>query len=96
MGKLKKIFSNISDSIRETYKKFPMTIIVVYMLTLIYAFGILAYFIFLTFMFLTLNQLEKASKPILPPPCLVLTTSVPVLAQLVLWDLLPAIQFSEK
>lgn len=39
MGKLKKIFSNISDSIRETYKKFPMTIIVVYMLTLIYAFG---------------------------------------------------------
>ena len=39
MGKLKKIFSNISNSIKETYKKFPITIIIVYIITFIYAFG---------------------------------------------------------
>lgn len=39
MGKLKKLFSNISNSIKETYKKFPVTIIIVYIITFIYAFG---------------------------------------------------------
>ena len=39
MGKLKTLFSNMSNSIKETYKKFPITIIIAYIITLIYAFG---------------------------------------------------------
>lgn len=39
MGKLKTLFSNISNSIKETLKKFPITMIIVYMTTLLVVFG---------------------------------------------------------
>lgn len=39
MGKLKTLFSNISNSIKETFKKFPITMVIVYITTLICAFG---------------------------------------------------------
>ncbi len=39
MGKLKTFFSNISNSLKETFKKFPITIIIVYFTTLVWAFG---------------------------------------------------------
>lgn len=39
MGKLKKLFSTISNSVKETFKKFPITMIIVYITTLICAFG---------------------------------------------------------
>ena len=39
MGKLKTFFSNISNSLKETFKKFPITIIIVYLTTLVWAFG---------------------------------------------------------
>lgn len=39
MAKLKALFSNVSNSIKETYKKFPITIIITYIITLIFALG---------------------------------------------------------
>ena len=39
MGKLKKFFSNISNSRKETFKKFPITIIIVYLTTILCVFG---------------------------------------------------------
>ena len=39
MGKLKTLFSNISNSLKETFKKFPITIIIVYLTTIVCAFG---------------------------------------------------------
>lgn len=39
MEKIKKLFSNISASLKETYKKFPITIIAICLLTLILVFG---------------------------------------------------------
>lgn len=39
MGKLKNLFSNISNSLKETFKKFPITIVIVYLTTLVCAFG---------------------------------------------------------
>lgn len=39
MGKLKNLLSNVSQSVKDTFKKYPITIIVVYITTLIYAFG---------------------------------------------------------
>ena len=39
MGKLKTFFSNISNSLKETFKKFPITIIIVYLTTLVCVFG---------------------------------------------------------
>ena len=39
MEKLKKIFSNISLAFKDIYRTYPLTIIVVYITTLIYAFG---------------------------------------------------------
>lgn len=39
MGKLKTLFSNISNSIKETFKKFPITMVIVYITTLVCAFG---------------------------------------------------------
>ncbi len=38
MRKLKNMFSNISESIKQTYNKFPLTIIAVYILTIIVVF----------------------------------------------------------
>ena len=37
--KLKKLFANISNSLKEVYKKFPLTILIVYIVTLIHTFG---------------------------------------------------------
>ena len=39
MGKLKTFFSNISNSLKETFKKFPITIIIVYLTTIVCVFG---------------------------------------------------------
>ena len=39
MGKLKTLFFNLSNSLKETFKKFPITIIIVYLTTIICAFG---------------------------------------------------------
>lgn len=39
MGKLKTLFSNISNSIKETFKKFPITMVIVYITTIACAFG---------------------------------------------------------
>ncbi|MBR3614716.1 MAG: DUF4153 domain-containing protein [Clostridia bacterium] len=39
MEKLKNLFSNISNSLKETFKKFPITIVIVYFTTLVCAFG---------------------------------------------------------
>lgn len=39
MGKIKNLFSNISNSMKETFKKFPITMMIVYITTLICAFG---------------------------------------------------------
>ena len=39
MGKLKTFFSNISNSLKETFKKFPITIIIVYLTTILCVFG---------------------------------------------------------
>ena len=39
MGKLKNLLSNVSQSVKDTFQKYPITIIVVYITTLIYAFG---------------------------------------------------------
>ena len=39
MGKLKNLFSNISNSLKETFKKFPITIVIVYLTTLVCALG---------------------------------------------------------
>lgn len=40
MGKIKTFFSNISNSLKETFKKFPITIIIVYLTTLVCVLGI--------------------------------------------------------
>ena len=39
MGKLKNLFLNISNLLKETFKKFPVTIIIVYFTTIVCAFG---------------------------------------------------------
>lgn len=39
MGKIKKLFSNISTSLKETYRKFPITIIAIFLLTIVIVFG---------------------------------------------------------
>ena len=39
MGKLKNLFSNISNSLKETFKKFPITIVIVYLTTSVCALG---------------------------------------------------------
>ena len=39
MEKLRKMFSNISLAFKDIYRTYPITIIVVYITTLIYAFG---------------------------------------------------------
>ncbi len=39
MGKLKTLFLNLSNSLKETFKKFPITIIIVYLTTLVCVFG---------------------------------------------------------
>lgn len=39
MGKIKKLFSKISTSIKETYQNFPITIILIYLLTIIFVVG---------------------------------------------------------
>ena len=39
MGKIKKLFSNISNLLKETFKKFPITIVIVYLTTIVCAFG---------------------------------------------------------
>lgn len=39
MGKLKTLFSNVSNSIKETFKRFPITMVIVYITTLLVAFG---------------------------------------------------------
>ena len=39
MGKFKKLFSNISNLIKETFKKFPITMVIVYLTTIVCAFG---------------------------------------------------------
>ena len=39
MGKLKKLFSNISNLLKETFKKFPVTMVIVYLTTIVCAFG---------------------------------------------------------
>lgn len=39
MGKLKTFFSNISNSLKETFKKFPITIIIVYLTTIVCVLG---------------------------------------------------------
>ena len=39
MGKLKNLFLNLSNSIKETFKKFPITMIIVYLTTIVCAFG---------------------------------------------------------
>lgn len=39
MGKLKTLFSNMSTSIKETFKKYPITMIIVYITTFIFTFG---------------------------------------------------------
>lgn len=39
MGKLKILFSNVSNSIKETFKKFPITMFIVYITTILIAFG---------------------------------------------------------
>lgn len=38
MNKLQKMFSNVSKLLKETYKKFPITIIIVYIITLLFLF----------------------------------------------------------
>ena len=38
MNKLQKLFSNVSKLLKETYKKFPITIIIVYIITLLFLF----------------------------------------------------------
>lgn len=39
MGKLKTLFSKVSNSIKETFKRFPITMIIVYITTLLVVFG---------------------------------------------------------
>ena len=39
MRKIKKLFSNISNLLKETFKKFPITIVIVYLTTIVCAFG---------------------------------------------------------
>lgn len=39
MGKLKNLFSNISNSIKETFKRFPITMVIIYITTLLIVFG---------------------------------------------------------
>ena len=39
MGKLKNLFLGISNSLKETFKKFPITIVIVYLTTIVCAFG---------------------------------------------------------
>lgn len=39
MGRLKKLFLNISNLLKETFKKFPITIIIVYLTTIVCALG---------------------------------------------------------
>lgn len=39
MGKLKTLFLSLSNSLKETFKKFPITIIIVYLTTLVCVFG---------------------------------------------------------
>lgn len=39
MGKLKTFFSSLSNSLKETFKKFPITIIIVYLTTLVCVLG---------------------------------------------------------
>lgn len=39
MGKIKNLFSNISNLIKDTFKKFPITMVIVYLTTIVCAFG---------------------------------------------------------
>lgn len=39
MGKLKTLFSNVSNSLKETFKRFPITMFIVYLATVLIAFG---------------------------------------------------------